>query len=346
MKAIVFEDKGKYKLKEVPVPKIGEEDVLIKVDTCGICGTDVHIYEGTFPANFPVIIGHEFSGIIKKVGEKVKNFKIGNAVAVNPNTACGKCKYCRNGKENFCIAIPGLGVNYDGGFAEYVKVRESSVYLLPEKLNLEVASFTEPLSCSLHGIDLAEIKPGHSVIILGAGPIGLIIVLLAKISGADKIIITDPVKKRRELALDFGASLALDSTKVNLKRETKTFLKGKAEVVIECIGNPTTQAESLNLVEPGGRVIWFGVADPKAEIKVNPFYIYRNEITIKGCFVNPYTTERAVRLLGEGKIKVKELITHRFGLNELDEAMQVYRKDKERIKILMKPGKVMSKVLW
>lgn len=339
MKAIVFEDKGKYEFKEVPVPEVGEEDVLIKVDTCGVCGTDVHIHEGTFPANFPVIIGHEFSGIIEEVGKEVKNFKVGNAVAVNPNTTCGKCKYCRDGKENFCVAIPGLGVNYDGGFAEYAKVKESSVYHLPENLDLEIASFTEPLSCSLHGIDLAEIKPGHSVVILGAGPIGLIILQLARISGADKIIVTDPVKKRRELALNLGASLVLDPTKVNIKKEVKTFLRGKAEVVIECIGNPKTQAESLNLVEPGGRVIWFGVADPKAEVKVNPFYIYRNEITLKGCFVNPYTTERAVRLLEEGRIKVKELITHRFRLSELDKAMQVYRKDKERIKILMKPGK-------
>lgn len=339
MQAIVFEDKGKYSLKDVPIPKIGEEDVLIKVDTCGICGTDVHIYEGTFPANFPLIIGHEFSGIIKEVGRKVKNFKVGDAVAVNPNTTCGKCKYCRNGKENFCVAIPGLGVNYNGGFAEYVKVKESSVYLLPENLDLEIASFTEPLSCCLHGIDLAEIKPGYSVIILGAGPIGLIILQLAGISGADKIIITDPVKERRELALNLGARLALDPTKVNTEREIKTFLKGKAEVVIECVGNPSTQAESINLVEPGGRVIWFGVADTKAEIKINPFYIYRNEITIKGCFINPYTTERAVRLLGEGRIKVKELITHRFRLSEFDKAMQVYREDRERIKILIKPEK-------
>lgn len=339
MRAIVFEERGKYKLKEVPIPRIKEDDVLIRVDTCGICGTDVHIYEGTFPANFPVIIGHEFSGTIEEVGKKIKNFKKGDRVTVNPNTVCGKCKYCRNGKENFCVAIPGLGVNYDGGFAEYVKVNESSVYHLPEKLDLETASFTEPLSCSLHGIDLAEIKPGHSVVILGAGPIGLIILQLARISGADKIIVTDPVKRRRELALKLGANLSLDPTKVKIEKEIKTFLKEKAEVVIECIGNPSTQVESLNLVEPGGRVIWFGVADPQAEVKVNPFYIYRNEITLKGCFVNPYTTERAIKLLAEGRVNVKELITHKFKLNELDEAMQVYRKNKERIKILMKPEK-------
>ncbi|RLE06633.1 alcohol dehydrogenase, partial [Candidatus Aerophobetes bacterium] len=189
----------------------------------------------------------------------------------------------------------------------------------------------------VHGIDLAGIKTGHSVVVLGAGPIGLLILQLAKISGADKIIATDMVEKRRELATQLGADLALDPTRADIEKEVEEFLGGKPEVVIEAIGNPKTQSESLNLVRPGGTVIWFGVADPKVEVKVNPFYIYRNEITLKGCFVNPYTTERAIRLLAEGRIKVKELITHRFRLNQLDEAMRVYREDKERVKILMKP---------
>lgn len=339
MKAVVFEEKGKYRLKEVPIPQLGEKDVLIKVDTCGLCGTDVHIYEGAFPANFPVIIGHEFAGIIQEIGKEVKNFKVGNHVTANPNTVCGECKYCRAGEEHFCITLPGLGVNADGGFAEYVKVRESSVYHLPEKLDLELASFTEPLSCCVHGIDLAGIKPGHSVVILGMGPIGLLILQLARISGGVRIVAIDTVKKRRKLALQLGADLTLDPAQTNIEKEVEDFLGGKAEVVIEAVGNPQTQGESLNLVRPGGRVIWFGVADPKAEAKVNPFYIYRNEITLKGCFVNPYTTERAIRLLVEGRIRVSELITHRFGLNQLDEAMRVYREDEERVKILMKPTK-------
>jgi len=337
MKAIVFEDKGKYGLKEVPIPQLGEKDVLIKVDTCGICGTDVHIYEGAFPANFPVIIGHEFAGIIQEVGKGVKNFKVGERVTVNPNTVCGECKYCRAGQEHLCITLPGLGVNTDGGFAEYVKIREASVYHLLDKLDLESASFTEPLSCCVHGIDLAGIKTGYSVVVLGAGPIGLLILQLAKISGADKIVATDTVKKRRQLAAELGADLTLDPTQTNIEKEIENFLGGKPEVVMEAIGNPKTQGESLNLVRPGGTVIWFGVADPKVEVKVNPFYIYRNEITLKGCFVNPYTTERAIRLLAEGRIKVKELITHRFGLGQLDEAMRVYREDKGSVKILMKP---------
>jgi len=339
MESIVFEEKGKYKLKEVPIPQLEENDVLIRVNSCGICGTDVHIYEGTFPANFPVIIGHEFAGIIQKLGKGVKNFKVGDHITVNPNVACGKCKYCRAGQEHLCTAPLRLGVTTDGGFATYVKARETSVYHLPEKLDLELATFTEPLSCCIHGIDLAEIKTGYSVIILGAGPIGLLILQLARISGADKIVATDTVKKRRELAAQLGANLALDPTQVDIESEAENFLGEKANVVIECIGNPKTEGESLSLVKPGGTVIWFGVANPGIEVKVNPFYIYENEITLKGCFVNPYTTERAIRLLAEKRIKVKELITHRFGLNQLDKAMQVYQEDKERVKILIKPAK-------
>lgn len=337
MKAIVFEKKGKCSLREVPIRRVEKDEVLIRVDTCGVCGTDIHIYEGAFPANFPLIPGHEFAGTVEGAGEGVKNFKTGDHVTVNPNAACMKCKYCRTGKEHLCISPFRLGVTTDGGFAEYVKAREVSVYRLPEELDLEYASFAEPLSCCIHGVDLADIEAGDSVVILGAGPIGLLILQLARICGADRIVITDIVKKRRELALQLGADLALDPSRVNVERETENFLGGRAEVVMECVGISRTEEQSLRLVELGGRVIWFGVANPGAEVKVNPFYIYENEITLKGSFVNPYTMERAIRLLAEDRIRVGELITHRFGLNEFDEAIRAYREDEDRVKIVIKP---------
>ena len=339
MKAIVVAGKHKYELKDMPVPQPGEKDVLIKVDVCGVCGTDAHIYEGTFPADFPVIIGHEFAGVVQEVGEEVKNFRIGDPVTVDPNTTCEKCEWCRKGQRHLCPDLVNLGIKANGGFAQYAKVKETYVYHLPEDLDLESASFTEPLSCCLHGIDLTQIKLGDSVIILGAGPIGLLMVQLVKISGAEKVISVDPMKKRRNLAIQLGADLALVPTATNIVKSVEQFFDGKADRVIECVGSSHTQEDSLSLIKPGGRVVWFGVANPKAEVRINPFYIYRNEIIVLGSFVNPYTTERSIKLLSTGRIKVKDLITHRFGLDQLDEAMQTYLNDKDRVKIVMKPWK-------
>ncbi len=337
MKAIVFEGEHRFELKDVPVPQPGEKDVLISVDTCGICGTDVHIYEGTFPADFPVIIGHEFAGRVEEIGKEVKNFGIGDRVTVDPNITCGKCEWCRKGQKHLCPHLINLGVKVNGGFAEYAKVKEAYVYHLPEDLDLESASFTEPLSCCLHGIDLAQIKSGDAVVILGAGPIGLLMLQLAEISGAEKVVSMDPVEKRRNLAIRLGVDLALDPTTTNVVNSVEEFLDGKADRVIECVGSSHTQEDSLSFVKPGGRVVWFGVADPKAEVRINPFHIYRNEIAVVGSFVNPYTTERSIKLLSSGRIKVKDLITHRFRLDQLDEAIKTYLDDKNRVKIVMKP---------
>lgn len=185
---------------------------------------------------------------------------------------------------------------------------------------------------------MAQIKSGDAVVILGAGPIGLLMLQLAKISGAEKVISVDPMEKRRNLAIQLGVDLALDPT-TNMVKSVEEFFDGKADRVIECVGSSHTQEDSLSLIKPGGRVVWFGVADPKTEVRINPFHIYRNEITVLGSFVNPYTTERSIKLLSAGRIKVKDLITHRFRLDQLDEVFKTYLNDKDRVKIVMKPWK-------
>ena len=337
MKAIVFKEKSKYSLEEVPIPTVGSKDVLIKVNTCGICGTDIHIYEGTFPANFPVIAGHELSGTVEDMGKDVKNLKVGDHVTVNPNFPCGKCEQCRVGRENLCTDLLNLGVRLNGGFAQYVKVKETLVYKLKDEVDLEVASLSEPLSCCIHGMELAQIKPGDSVLVIGCGPIGLLMVQLAKICGAAKILATDMMEKRRGLALSLGADVSLNPLEENIQEAVEDLLHGRPEVVVECVGKSLTQEESINLVKPGGKVIWFGVADPKNKIKINPYYVYKNEITIKGSFINPYTTGKAVNLLSDKRIKLKELISHRFKLENFDEAMRTHIKDENRIKVVVKP---------
>lgn len=339
MKAIIFQEMGKYEYKiNYPKPEPGEQDVVVEVEQCGLCGTDVHIYEGEFGANFPVIIGHEFSGTVKEVGDDVEKFSLGDRVAVNPNTVCNRCEFCRGGQENLCITLPGLGVNSDGGFAEYASVPERCIYHIPDKLSFSAAAFTEPLSCAIHGTDLANIDSGDDVLILGSGPTGLLLMQLAKISGAGRVISTAKRDKRLEVARQLGATSTINITQEDLIDSVKEISDSKGmDIVIEAVGSEATMKRSVELARPGGRIVWFGVTSPDLEVPIKPFEVYRKELTIRGSFVNPYTTERAIDLLVEGNINTDELVTHRFGLDQFEEAMDAYMYDDSRIKILLEP---------
>jgi len=337
MKALVVEDVGEYQIKEFPIPEPGKGQVLIKVDTCGLCGTDVHIYKGSLSANLPLVIGHEVAGKVVDVGEKVKKVKIGDFVVLDPNTYCGLCRFCRRGMVHLCENLINFGVRVNGGFAEYLVAEETYIYPLSKKINLEEAALTEPLSCCIHGIDLASIEWTDYVVILGAGTVGLIMSQLVKLKGAAKLVVVEPIRKRRELAQRLGADFVLDPSKEDILRSIPQILGQAPDVVIECVGKKETMEKSWRLVSPGGKVVWFGVADPKEEISISPYQIYQKEITIKGSFVNPYTTEKAIRLLEEKKVNLKKLITHRFSLEDFDKAIEIYEKDKERIKIVIKP---------
>jgi len=339
MKAITFKSKGEYEFsRDYPVPEPRENDVIVEVSQCGLCGTDVHIYNGEFEANFPVVIGHEFSGTVEEVGSEVTKFSPGDRITVNPNTICNRCEFCRSGRENLCVTLPGLGVNSDGGFAEYARVPERCVYSIPDTVSFTEAAFAEPLSCAINGINNARIEKGDDILVLGSGPTGLLLTQLARISGAAKVVSTAKRGKRLEMAEQLGATETVDVTEVDLvDAVTEVLGEDGADVIIEAVGTEKTMKQSIQLAKPGGRVVWFGVASPELEIPVKPFEIYRKELTIQGSFVNPYTTQDAVDLLAEDKIEVNELVTHRFGLDEFDRAIDAYSNDDSRIKVMMEP---------
>lgn len=339
MRALILKGRQNYDFTEVPTPEPREKQVLIKVDSCGLCGTDAHIYHGHPFANYPVIIGHEISGKVVRVGKKVKKLKEGIPAAVNPNMSCGTCYFCRKGKVHLCENLMNIGVRKNGGFAEYVVVDAEYVHSLSPTTDLEAASFVEPLSCCIHGTDRAGIKSGDRVLILGAGVVGLIILQLAKLLGASHLVAVDPVKKKRELAEKLGADFVLDPSKEDILHSTPEVLGQLPDVVFECVGEKEAMQKSWQIVSPGGKVVWFGVADPEEEIPVRPYQVFRKEITIAGSFVNPYTTQRAVQLLEKKRVKLKELISHRFSLDDFPKALNTFEKDKKRIKIIMKPYK-------
>lgn len=332
MKAARFYEKHKLIVEDVPLRQPDENGVLIKIRYCGICGTDVHIFEGdkgSAQVNPPVILGHELSGDVINVGSNVKNVKIGDRVSVDPNLYCGKCYFCANGKRHLCEHMIGLGTAADGGFAEYVTVPEELVFKVADNVSYEAAAMTEPLSCCLHGMNLTDIKIGDTVMIVGTGNIGMIMLQLAKHAGAAKIIAVEPNEKRRTKAKDFGADICIDP----LKDDSDAILKANGikniEKVIDCAGLTSTAEYSVNYAGRGATVMLFGLTAPDDTMSLKPFELFQKELTIKGSFVNPNTFERAGKLLETGAVKVDNLITDVIPLDDIQSVFEnrLYAKD-------------------
>ncbi|MGC8977638.1 MAG: zinc-dependent alcohol dehydrogenase family protein, partial [Candidatus Ratteibacteria bacterium] len=318
MKAAILEKIGNIVVSDIPEPEIKQEEVLIKVKFCGICGTDIKLFKGEYSAKVPVILGHEFSGEIVKVGKEVKNFRIGDRVVVDPNESCGKCFWCKIGKTTFCNYISAYGVFKNGGFAEYVVCNEKAVYKIPDGLDLKQAIFTEPISCAVHCLDKAEIKTGEIVAIIGAGTMGQIITQMVKNSGASEIIVISRSEWKLNFAKRFGATYTIKSDTIKqVKEEISKITNGLfCDVVIEAVGSPETVEESFSLVRKGGRIVIFGFSPEGQTTKFIPFDFLSREITLISSWVNPYTFQRALEILKSKKINVEALIYKEIKLDD------------------------------
>ncbi|ACL70060.1 zinc-dependent alcohol dehydrogenase family protein [Halothermothrix orenii] len=317
MKSLVFYGPGNVKIEDKEIPKIDENEVLVKVKAAGICGTDRHIYRGEAPARTQVILGHENAGEIIETGRQVRSLKKGDKVCIDPNIFCGQCYYCHRGEVHLCKELQAIGVTRNGGFAEYLVAPATNVYKVKENVSYKEMALVEPLACCLHGIDLAGIRPGDFVVILGAGAIGLILLQLALHSGASEVIVSEPNSKKRKLALKLGASKVFDPFNDNLEKEIKIIKREGADVVIEAVGNIHTFKQSIQLARKGGSVLLFGVPPKDKVIEINPFEIYKRELKLKGAYINPFVTDRAVRILESGMVNLKKLVTSQYTLEEL-----------------------------
>lgn len=322
MRAALFKEPHRIDLikKELPVAK--QNELIIKIDTCGICGTDFHIFNGTAPAKNNTILGHEFSGVIIDKGKENNDFKVGDRVVVDPNIYCGFCSYCKEGNVHFCKNHKALGVTLDGGFAEYAVVPSSQVYLIPDDLPLNRASFAEPLSCCIRGIDRAQIKAGENVSIVGGGTIGLIMMQLAKLSGAANVIVIEPQQHKRELAIQLGADFVFSPDDSRLIDSIQDITHGGSNTAIECAGNSNAVTIALNLVRRGGKVIIFGLASRDSKIELNLQEAFRNEVIIKFSFLNPFTFSRAVELLSARKINVEKFSVSEVTFENLSNVLE------------------------
>ncbi|HEY3298182.1 MAG TPA: zinc-dependent alcohol dehydrogenase family protein, partial [Armatimonadota bacterium] len=318
-------------------PEIGESGVLVRVHACGICGTDIHILHGEHIVKFPVIPGHEFSGEIVEAGVAVTNVRVGDRVTVDPNIVDRTCFYCRRGEIHLCENLTAVGVNYNGGFAEYCSVPAVQAYKIPESVSLDEAAMVEPLACCIHGIDRAGIVPGDTVAILGAGAIGIMMVQLARIAGAKSIIVSEPDAKKRSLAAKMGADVQIDPAIQDVSSEIFGRTEVGADVVIESAGRPETSELAMKLARRGGTVLQFGVVSPDKLIKIAPYDIFYRELTVKGSFVNPFTHARAIELLASKQVDLMPLVSHRFAIGNVAEALKTAQSG-DAAKVFVIPG--------
>lgn len=330
MKASRFLGNKTFAVADLPTPHAGPGELVLRNQVCGVCGTDVHIYHGepgSADVNPPVVLGHEYSGEVVEVGEGVTGFAVGDHVTVDPNIYCGHCVYCQNGKKQLCPSMEAIGVTRDGGFAQYSLIPASQAFKLEPTVPWEAAAMAEPLACCLHGIDLAGIQVGDKVCVVGGGAIGLLMVQLAKLSGASQIVLSEPNEKRRQVGLQLGANAALDPTRTDAQEAFAQVLDGGANVVIECVGNVPAVKSAFQFAGKGATVLLFSVPKVDATFDLPLFDVYKKELTIKGSFVNPDTHARAVALINSGKVDFGPIITHRFPLDQLPEAIAMQMSD-------------------
>jgi len=336
MRAGVFEGEGVLKIKEVPVPMIQKaDDIILEVETCSICGTDVHIMSVPpgYIAKPGTILGHELVGRVVEVGSGVLNFKPGDRVVSNPNDYCGVCRYCQLNLPNQCENMIPMGIGADGGFAEYVRVSEKVAHKISDSLPTEVAAFAEPLACLVNGMQKIRINPGESALVIGAGPIGLMFVQMAKAAGASPVIVSEPSPLRRDYALKCGADFAVNP----METDVEAFVKEKtgigSDYAIDVVGSQIWEA--VKAIRKGGKVLLFGV-NAKAVPTVVQSQITFKEASILGTWLANATFPKAVQILESGVLKLKELVTHNLPLGGLAEGIELMRKG-EGIEILIDP---------
>ena len=327
------------RVEEVPEPSPGPGEIKVKIAYCGICGSDPDIYDGSFGLlkepwwpTPPFTVGHEASGVIVELGPGlVGEHEVGQRVAMNFRTYCGKCYYCRSMREHQCEHI----TNYEAGFAEYAIYGEAAVYDLPDELSLEHGAFLEPVTIAAHCVDQGNVIPGRTVAISGGGTIGQLVMQIAMRAGAARVLVSDPMPEKRDLAKKLGADWTVDPLSRDLQAAAREFTEGRGfDTVFECSGNLTAAKQSIGLADKCGTVVWAGVYPEEAELAVTPYYLFANELTLRSTTLAPYLFPRAVKLLS--KLDLDPLLSEIVPLEEIDRAL-AGRKTSTAVKILVKP---------
>jgi len=329
MKAAVVHGKGDIRVEEYPTPQAATGEMVVKIKASGICATDIKTLLGQgLPKELPTILGHEVVGEVHECGAGVTGFAQGERVAVYPIAVCGECYYCKRGRHNLCEKEFGLGHGIEGGFAEYVRLPEQIVNIggvvkIPADLAYDKAVMAEPLSCGIAALRANRIQPGDTVLIIGAGPMGLIHLKVSKWAGA-RVIMADLLDNRLQVAQQMGADACINSGNSDLQAEVANLTNNAgAEVVITSLGIPAVIEQSLKLVRNGGTFNIFGGPPAGQSISVDPRWLHYSEINLTGSFAaTPDDFRQALDLIASGAIVVDDLISDRFSLDSMLDAVE------------------------
>jgi len=345
MKAAVLEELGKLVVKDVPDPETGPDDALVKVRACAVCGSDIRIFHhGNNRVRPPAILGHESSGEIVAVGERVTGFRVGDRVALGADVPCGECAVCKAGYGNNCTINYAMGYQFQGSFAEYVPLNRimlgyGPVHRIPDHMSFEEAVLAEPLACVLNAVEFTGIKLGDVVVVIGAGPIGCMIIPVALMSGAAKVIAINRSPGRLEFAKKVGADVTVCSSEEDqIERvldETNGF---GADVVFTANPSPGSHADALHMAKNRGRVNLFGGLPAGTKVELETNLIHYKELVVSGAHGSvPRHHRQAIDLIASGKLDVRPFVSHRFPLEEIGEAFRT-AESKEGLRVIVQPG--------
>lgn len=333
MRALVFEGPGDIQFKDVPVPEISGDEVLIRTSYAAVCGTDAHMLEGCFPARTGIVMGHEASGVVEAVGDRVDHLTPGQPIVASPIVVCGRCKPCRSGRYNVCRHRRHLGIEADGVYAEFFKLPGYSVYPAPEGLDAKEAALVEPAAVGYHAVCRAEPTPSETVVIIGDGPIGLFILESVVAFGAQRIILSGHRKRRLDLAKNLGADLVVRPPEDDLRAIVMAETEGAgADLVIEAAGRPETIAESVHLTRSAGRIMMVGI--PGEPIPFDFIDLVRREVDLLTSDASLYATELPHELVTKRILDAAPLITHTFPFDQAIDAIRA-SKGQDAIKVLV-----------
>jgi 2-desacetyl-2-hydroxyethyl bacteriochlorophyllide A dehydrogenase len=332
MRAVVIEKPRSYQIKELPDPRPGEGEVTLEVRACCVCGTDIHLLDGEFKGSvYPLIPGHEFSGIVKETGSRVTHVKPGDRAAVEPFMACGYCYFCKTGKTNQCLngmvighSASKEGFRLDGGFSETVVVPAKNLIPLAGHVSFEAGSFIANLGTIVHAIRRAQLQPGMSVLVFGTGANGLLIAELSKKTGAPTVVVTGRTKSR----LDVAKTMGVDETVVadeNQERALNRIAPLGFDVVFEATGSAQTVERAFKFVKRGGKIVLYGLVPADHQSTFNPFDVCRKDLHVVGSFSSVNTCMIASELLASRVIQVDHLVSHRFPLQDWGKAIDTAR---------------------
>lgn len=315
MKAIVFPEPNQFALDTVPDPTCAPDEVVVKVAHSGICGTDIHIYQDEYMSEFPLTPGHEFGGELVEMGKNVSGFEIGQRVVVDPNLYCNHCDFCRNEQANHCVNWEGVGITRSGGFAEFVNVPGKAVYRVPDSLSSTQMAFVEPLACVAWAMKRMPVTPADRILIIGSGPMGLLLLQALRHGGASQITMVDKQAYRLKIADRFGATQTLIANG-HQDEQLKDLAPYGYDIVIDATGVPAVIENAFQHLKARGQFLQFGVTPIDAKIQVSPYDIFHKDWTILGSFAVCYTTLPAIAWLENGVIDVEPLVSHTIPLSE------------------------------